>query len=211
MFFFFGHILSHLIVPQSNEATAPMFTFEVKHGVKWLKIFHQKAPNFFDNINDAEYSLKEGMFSILKVIGSQYKIHGRFEFLLEYPGFGFNRWLQNIFPLEELSVCNGKLVEGFEAINLTWNYIEGVQDSAFLGLGLSNDGGSTLIDGVSSGWYFAIGQANRNWGYGAIAGPFNNNSIEEVLLWVRVSDFSFEKRCSSLRVQTVLIPSLIEI
>lgn len=173
-----------------QSSSAPLYSYEIKQGVKWLKVYHQKTPNFFSSPEDAVFSLEENKFSILRLIDEKYHIYDRYEFMIEYPDLGVNRWLQSNSPLIEENIKSGKAAEGFEAVHLKW---EKTVDNfsvpeRFHGLGLSESTTNALIDGTHRGWFFAIGQFNNEFHNGAIAGPFQDGSIHEVYLWMRVQE-----------------------
>ena len=154
----------------------------------WLKIFHHDIDvDVFHNESEAKYSLKKGKFSILGLVNDNFKIEGKFEFLLEYPDKankqGMNRWAQNKNPLDEAETTNGK-VDGYEPITLSW---EASTDSyAFSGLARS-ESSSSLLDGTSTEgtWYFSVG-AYKKYNYKYLPGYTPTNT--EVILWMRVRE-----------------------
>lgn len=186
-----------------NKKTLPLYTYKTDHGVKWLKIFHQKYPQFFSKSEDALFSTEDGLFSIINLIDKRYKIHGYYEFLLEYPGKkGYNRWIQSEYPLDVHLAEGSTYVKGFEAINISWeqSISSDIGNHRFLGLGLSDFPQFTLLDGIADFWYFPIGQSQtKHCGKGYLVGYEYCQPTEAVILWLRVPDNieekSFARQC----------------
>lgn len=104
---------------------------------------------------------------------------GNFELLLEYEGIdGYNRWKQTSNFVETTAIT------GYTAVACSWT------SSGWGGLALSQDGGSTWIDGSpnsgASSWWYAIGCKT---GYnGGIPGPNGTIATAGVSIWVRTDN-----------------------
>ena len=104
---------------------------------------------------------------------------GNFELLLEYEGIdGYNRWKQTSNFVETTAIT------GYTAVACSWT------SNGWGGLALSQDGGSTWIDGSpnsgASSWWYAIGCKT---GYnGGIPGPNGTIATAGVSIWVRTDN-----------------------
>ena len=108
----------------------------------WSLVFHHEYDaGLFRSKRDALFSTKKGRFSVLGKINENFKVNGKFEFLLEYPPFsGYNQWYQTINPIH----AKPNEENGYEEISCTWKVNE------WHGLSLSNNT-FCLIDGSPFG------------------------------------------------------------
>jgi len=164
----------------------------------WLKIFYHNSVGgvFFSNFSHGMFSLEPNLYSIFSLITDDFRIDGKFEFLLEYPGSsGYNRWRQSFLPWNNNEV-SGKKAEGYENIYITWS------GSDWGGLVKSNNGYGlyTLIDGSAGKnlWHYAIGCISTRYSP-RFPGP-NGGTVLECRLWIRMSDLSLIKK------ETLLYP-----
>jgi len=160
-----------------------------QYGCIWLKIFHHNSSGggMFRDFSHAINSDEPNLYSILHKVTDDYKISGKYEFLLEYPELsGYNRWKQSLHPLYEKDDTNP--VKGYEAISISWDV------QYWGGLTKSSRSGNTLIDGSCghTNWYYSIGAyKNHEWissvcpsTKDCFPGPADKK--KEVILWVRV-------------------------
>ena len=150
-------------------------------GVSWIQVFYHDSTisKAWFNSSSVEFINEEGKYSILCKLES-FRIHGYFEFLLEYPEHpGFNRWKQTSNPTISHTVT------GYSPIGkLTWT------QNNWNGLALSSDS-SCFIDGSpeKGDWYYSIGQYEQ-WIFGSLAGPIyhneSNSYTSKVYLWCRI-------------------------
>ena len=164
---------------------------------RWILVFYHNFSSdkdLFKNKTEALLTNQENKFSILGKIKPSFRINGRYEFLLEYPGIEgyFNHWSQTKNPV------NAKPNEenGYKPINVSW---EGL---SWHGLSLSSSEG-TLIDGspYSGGWFYSIGLM-KNW-FNMIPSFVDFPSLPEkekekyrttqVKLWIRI--YSEQSKC----------------
>ena len=154
----------------------------------WLKIFHHNSNGgiFFTNESNAKKSNLPNLYSIFWEISNKFKIEGYFEFLLEYPELiGYNRWKQNVFPLEALKTDSISYIP----IQNTWTGF------GWKGLYKSSRPESTLIDGTSDlcCWFFSIGSYGKYYSP-RFPGPnidgYAEPTVQEAILWLRITDLS---------------------
>ena len=167
-----------------------LFEYKVFEHATWLKIFHHKmkvANDRFDDFDEALFCNKANKFSILSKINDRYKIMGKYEFLLLYPGIaGYNRWLQSVFPLYENDENGKTQARGFQKVNLTWgvNKFKGLVRSM-----IHSDVNCipSLIDGTigSQDWFYAIGYIKTCSQVFQTSIPGPDISANEVILYIR--------------------------
>ena len=162
---------------------------------QWLKIFYHNCSNgdFFTPSHVMNVNI-ENKFSILYALNDKMKIDDKYEFLLEYPELKkYNHWRQSQNPTKEKDrkSAGHYYVSGYEKCTIQ------MEENDWGGLALS-DNNRTLIQGSmgTTDWYYAIGQFDKNWGNGRIAGP---QAVNAVILWVAITDRSifFRLLCSS--------------
>lgn len=156
----------------------------------YILVFHHNSSkgDLFKSEKDFLYANTEMKYSLFGFIDDSFKFDGQnFEFLIEYPNdntHGF--WLQNTNPWKTEPDSNIGYVD--KGKNFKGN-IE------FTGL-TRQKYKSTYIDGCSFGlekWFYSIG-SRAFWGSGlTIPGSYEgyNPSINEVLLWMRISSLKF--------------------
>ena len=71
--------MNRAVVLQQNPRT-------VKESDTWVLIFHHNSSNkdFFRNKNEALFSTKKNKFSLLGRLNDDFKIDGKYEFIIEY-------------------------------------------------------------------------------------------------------------------------------
>ena len=87
----------------------------------WKLIFYHdlNKATFFDKKEDAYECNEEGRYSTLKTLNKQYKIKGKFEFLIEYPELNkSNQWRQTLNPFRQSKDQQQNNATGYEPINV---------------------------------------------------------------------------------------------
>ena len=171
-------------------------------GAYFIKIFHQTHnPNNLFKIDDeleALYtgSLGDEKYSRLSIISEVFKVHSKYEFIINWPDLDDNpyyHWRQTNNPTKEVETIDKSTADGFEPIHNHTYY------SKWGGLVKSTntpgyDIGSYL-DGVTDPrkWHFAIAMNNRSEHYSNTGIPAyhdtNNNkeyTAQECDLWLRL-------------------------
>ena len=154
--------------------------YKLERNAIWLLLFHHDV-----TIGDFFYSHEEGKrclnytggkYSILYTLNKEYRINGKFEFLLEYPEINkSNQWRQSNNPLHQPLIYN-KNVTGYTPIDIQ------MTDNAWCGL--YYHASSALLAGSYDGrWHYAIGATNKEF-FPCFPGPGTSSKI--VSLWVRV-------------------------
>lgn len=161
------------------EISLTNMTTKTAYSASWVRIFYHNNnsgsqlfgsdKNQFLRCNDTYR--KSDLWALEHFRGTD----GKFEFLLEAESTtGYNRWKQST------NFTNTTSISGYEAVQISWS------GSSWGGLALSQDSGSTWVDGSpnsgSSSWWYAIGCKAAF--QGGIPGP----SVVEtkgVSLWVR--------------------------
>ena len=158
----------------------------------FLKVFHHYAESgeLFENESEALSCNLPNKYSILSEITDEYKINGKFEFLINYPNESrYFRWRQLNNPVEELEVENISTAEGFESI-----YPSDLPNKwgGLVRTNITYEGKiSSLLDGNpgSDFWYFAIGMYKDNtwesYGFPAYQEDLPTNYTS---LWMRVPE-----------------------
>ena len=157
---------------------------------KFLLIHHfkidQQNPKYFTTKNEFLYGDTANKYSVFGFIDDSFKINvmgtNKFFFLLEYPQQSCHFYFsQNTNPIEAIDDSDVYM----DMKNKTCK-----SDVEFNGL-TQHDSDATYLDGVKtrSGavWYYAIGQFQKDWGGGHIAGPCE---VSAVKLWVAITDRS---------------------
>ena len=164
---------------------------------KYLLVFKHNVENgeFFESIEDFNYSNKVNKYSIMGLIDDDFKNNeSYFEFRLEYPENGtFGHWIQPKHPLATPPGDN----ESFHEIESNWTPDEYID---FIGLHQSHRPEKTILEGVDHNatntadkvqeWYFAIGQT-KGWDDFNIIPAFTRNQtfqFHEVLLWLKITN-----------------------
>jgi len=157
-------------------------------GADWRLIFYHNSTkgNMFLSKEEALFFDSEYKYSMLTKLDNSYKIGGKFEFLLEYPGIsGHNRWRQTLNPIDDLET-GSKNAQGYENINISWSGMK------WGGL-LRSTNPTTLIDGsynLENYWY-AIGSLSNylspSFPGPGIPGNADGTPVKVVCLWVRVN------------------------
>lgn len=169
---------------------APFVQMTTAQSRNWILIFHQNySVGVFNKSEDAIFSLKNGMFSILSEISESWKINKKYEFMLDYPSLGKkNIWRQSLNPIYDYEEKrpNDHTAVGYEEISIE------LRNQGWGGL-VRSSAESTLLDGsVNYGengankWHYSIGMTNE---YGGI--PADENMVENVYLWIRFDTLKF--------------------
>ena len=176
------------------------YHFKRFRGASWLRIFYHNAKiaGPFSGDDEALSINEVNKFSILGEINAsdKYRYNGKYEFLIQFSQReGFNWWRQTNFPLNEKNDESiGKSVEGYENISITWN------DWSWGGLAktvLNYQGcPPCLLDGSIgiSNFFYCIGSNACNNIYVNSTPPNENPGIDEVVLWIRISDLIFRNK-----------------
>ena len=171
--------------------------YKVFNETIWILLLRQNSEDNipFSSLNDAMYSPHDDKrYSILSTINNnshQLRVDGKFEFLIEYPGYhkGYNQWRQTNYLLEETDTDN--YVLGFEELHTDLNLFDkSDRNTLWKGLSISSYS-KTLLDGTMTlgNWNFAFGVVElMNNEY--IPTNINNGSKEE-LLWIRIPSISY--------------------
>ena len=162
--------------------------YKREHDADWFLVFHHNSAGGYFSPSDELFSSTEHKYSRLGKL-EKYRIHGEFEFLLEYPELkGYNRFKQTSNPTKFSTVSD------FSIVNLSW------KKYGFAGLAISTSKDWTFIDGSpnDNDWFYAIA-SRKKWIHGDIPGPVysdeGNPPIHEVNLWVRVPSFFSPMSC----------------
>ena len=167
--------------------------YEIKstYDAHWLKIFYHNSSNgvYFNNSNDSIFIDTKQKYSILQKIDDSFKYNNKFEFLLEYPELsGYNRWRQNINPINDIEKLGISPANGYEPVQISWNL------SIWGGL-VKSIYTCSLLDGSvgATTWWFSIGCYYGCWTGEKFPGP-NSIEVTQVYLWIRIKDFDpFQK------------------
>ena len=156
----------------------------------WLKIFHHaKTKEVFANESEVMYSLKPGLFSIMRIVNHNFAIDGKYELMIECPKKNnpsineFVIWRQSHFPgLDDPLETDNEEIEGFQ-LDPSSTITESIEGNKFGCLAKSNMGYS-VFDCVRNPtkWYFSIGILKYDI-YGNI--PCNDYT-SEISLWIRL-------------------------
>lgn len=157
----------------------------------WLLVFHQNASvGLFEKPEDAIFSLREGMYSILSEIKEKWKIDQKYEFMLDYPSLGKrNIWRQSLNPIDDYEEerPNSKTAVGYEQISidmttLGWGgLVRSSHSSSFL------DGSVNKVEVDGSYWYYSIGTCDLFRG----GIPADGNCVQNAYLWIRFNSLKF--------------------
>ena len=165
------------------ETTLANMTTKTAYDANWVRIFYHN-----NNSGAQVFSSDEKEFlrcnttykkSDLWALEHFRNKDGQFEFLLEYEGqTGYNRWKQTSDFTKTTSIT------GYSAVQVSWT------SNGWGGLALSQDSGSTWVDGSpnsgASSWWYAIGcKTNYNSG---IPGPNGAIASAGLSLWVRTDN-----------------------
>lgn len=174
----------------------------------WLKVYHHDiTKGTFKDKEEAKYYVeRDDKFSILGLINDNYKIDGKFEFMIEFPNLtnqeGQNRWAQTNNPLS-ISEISDSSVPGFERVTIDWTHAidQSNYRFTFCGLALSNYEYS-LLDGTCAQqkWFFSIGPLEKHRNK-YIPGYTEFNY--ETVLWLRI-----ERR---MKRELMMFPKLVSI
>ena len=171
-----------------NEESDPLLHYKSFKGRKWLLVFYHKLEsdeNLFASNEEALFTSQENKYSILKIIDSSFAVHGKYEFLLEYPKFKneYNHWTQTVNPIKAQSNADN----GYKPIHISWS------SCGWHGLALTSSSSSSnaFIDGSpfeDDTWFYAIGQ-KTNWhdSIPSFKEEIKKYATNEVKLWIRVS------------------------
>ena len=154
--------------------------YKLERNSIWLLLFHHDL-----TIGEYFYSQEEGKrclnytggkYSILYTLNKEYRINGKFEFLLEYPEINkSNQWRQSNNPLHQ-PLIRGQNVTGYTPID--------IQMTVNMWCGLYHHPGYTLLSSShDNGWFYSIGTISQLFSP-CFPGPGTNSKI--VSLWVRV-------------------------
>ena len=175
------------------------YEYQDLYGAKWMLVFYHDSSGgvYFQNASHALSCNSAQQYSLLGSINEDMKIDGKYEFLLEYPGYsGYNRWRQSKNPVLDTEV-SGQISVGYEAISISWT------DVGWGGLVRSYQSGNTLLDGSAGrigNWYYSIG-AQKNNDYLSLCnakdcfpGCISGAKIQKVKLWIRVLSFPTSRK-----------------
>ena len=167
------------------------YEYQNLYGSKWMLIFYHDSSGgvLFQNTSHALSSSSAQQFSFLGSIKEDMKIGGKYEFLLEYPGYsGYSRWRQTKNPVLEAEV-SGQIADGYEAVSITWT------NMYWGGLVRSYQSTNTLLDGSAgktSYWYYSIGALKTHdfrhvcFANDCFPGFVEGKPFQKVKLWMKV-------------------------
>ena len=171
----------------ANEICETNFVTKEAYNAKWARIFYHNNKSgtvlFGSNKNEFLSCHTTDKISDLWALERFRDKDGKFELLLEYGDeTGYNRWKQTS------DFTKTTAITGYEAVSCSWT------GNAWGGLALSQDSGSTWVDGSpnsgGSSWWYAIGCK------GAFEGgiPGGTKAVTgTVSLWVRTDNVSSVK------------------
>ena len=144
----------------------------------WFLIFHHNiAGGSFHDKNEVLRSTSFHKFSVLYLLNDMFKISGKFEFKLTYPGHdGFIQWTQEKNPTETYDNPIANIsIDTFKSSN------------TFRGLSLSPDN-ETYIEGQydSRDWHYAIGLFKNEFTIPGPAWAINEKVFTEVNLFLKI-------------------------
>ena len=154
--------------------------YKVKKRALWKLLFYHDVTRstFFNNVEEGKNwnDYKGGKYSILYQLNDNYKIRGKYEFLLEYPELSVsNHWRQSVNPLTK--ECDGvNNATGYEEVDIQ------VRDNGWGGL-YKHRNCATLIGSYDGRWHYAIGVVNKQF-FPRFPGPYYDQSI--VYLWIKI-------------------------
>ena len=166
-----------------NEICELGFKTKTAYDATWARIFYHNnksgAVVFSNNKEEFLNCHTADKESNLWALDKFKNKDGKIELLLEYDGItGYNRWKQSSNFTKETAIS------GYEAVAISWT------SSDWNGLALSQDSGSTWVDGSpnsgASSWWYAIGcKTNYNSG---IPGPNTTIATSGLSLWARIDN-----------------------
>ena len=163
-------------------------------GASWLLVFYHNSASgeYFTSIEEALDSHTPRKFSIIGSINTKFLIRGKYEFLLDVPGFaGFNRWRQKLHPKDTTNATNSETNE-YEPVKLSWTtYFKG-------GLAKSSAPTFTFFDCSADlgNWWYPIGA--RRYHTVSNTMPIHMDKEyqgPEIRLWIRIPPRSISCRC----------------
>ena len=152
----------------------------VDGGKEYVCVFEHNIEDGYFSEGEEEYIDRRLRFSILRLIGEEDKIRGKYEFKMEYPDIDKQiEWRQSKRPQDATDSELG------EVDILRDDFSD--NEMRFSGLRKSTDQSSAFLDGSSRNWHYAIGQY-KPWNMGTIAGPWGEqyHVIKAVRLWMRL-------------------------
>ena len=178
-----------MILPNGSMISKGNYRFMILKNNYWQLVFRHNIPNspYFTKKEDALIvSYDEDRYSILSKMKSLRKVGFNYEFLLYYPeNSSYNHWIQANNPLDEQeeNLQNGKSVDGYIPIEISWDYNE------WGGL-VKSTHPNFLIDGSTYHEHGCYGIGAIRSGVGCKLGPASSNG--DVSLWLRVMPWNIE-------------------
>ena len=94
-----------------------------REDASWLLVFYHNTASgeYFTSIEETLDSHTARKYSILGSINRKYLIEGKYEFLLDVPGFeGFNRWRQKLNP-KDTTIDTNSTTNEYEPKEISWD------------------------------------------------------------------------------------------
>lgn len=159
-------------------------------GQTWMKVFYHNASekDYFENEEEALSLITEKRFNKLKYVNDDYKVRGKFEFIIDWPRLNeYYIWRQDKNPLFEYESEDSLTASGFEPIknastksSCNWG---GLVRAKLKLQGYIN----SLINGCPGAeyWYFAIGMYKNVIGWHDYGIPTHNDTATDLAeVWV---------------------------
>ena len=183
--------------------TIGKYEFRSFQGAQWLKVFYHRPGDecvIFEN-EDQFMSINEKQrYSIYGELNEDFKINGKYEFLIDYPDISkFNWWRQSKLPYDDNEEAGVYTAEGYENVsismtNVSWGglvrqAIPYITEEQKCGSNCSFVEGSVGIEN----YYYAIGlRANHT------TVPAADVWVPDVYLWIRIVGVNPSFLCTKL-------------
>ena len=170
--------------------TIGKYEFRSFQGAQGVKIFyHRPGKNklFFENYEQFMNINEKQRYSILGELNEDYKINGKYEFLLYYPDLNkYNWWRQNKLPYNEEERTGIHIADGYEGVYISMkeNYWGGLVLQKIPYTRYCNYECSFVEGSVGHEFYFyAIGQRHNSE---TVPADNDQHWISDVYLWIRI-------------------------
>ena len=180
------NLMTHPFIKGVNRSISK-YEFLSFQGAQWLKVFYHrpgengvyfKTEEEFMNINEKQ------RYSIYGELNENFKINGKYEFLIYYPELSkYNWWRQSKLPYDDIEKSDSKTAEGYEDVSIS---MPGSDWGGLVRQTISHPDCSnqcSFIEGSVgvSQYYFAIGIK-----YSRKNVPADDDWVEDVYLFIRI-------------------------
>jgi hypothetical protein len=163
-----------------------MIKLKRQYGALWELIFYHDITGGLFSASAALCSNNEKLYSIIGMIGDDYKNGEYFEYLLEYPEVpGYNRWKQKI-AIANTTPGQTSADIGYKGVKIDFS------DAQWGGIARSTTTCCTVFDGSpgdNNGFWYSIGATAYYDSRTQYPGPVyasQTDGVKYSLLWIRV-------------------------